>query len=144
MNRSTVVESIADEPCDEDSPIFVKEMVKIFKSAFAKHPPKSKNVTKERMKYIKEQVVGDKGPYTMMSTEIVTRMVPVINEWAIKTNARVGKLHEDLGDVLFKSFEGKKMPDARREQVAPAIKLAMEKAMAVLQADLDGYATDIL
>jgi hypothetical protein len=101
-------------------------------------------MTKERVKYIREQITGSKGPYNMMSTEITTHMLPVIDDWANKTNARIDKLHGDLGDVLFKSFEGKKMADAKRQQIAPAIKEAMEKARAVLQADLDGYAADIL
>ncbi|KAH0372893.1 hypothetical protein KCU65_g886, partial [Aureobasidium melanogenum] len=142
--RSVALKSISDEPCDEDSPIFVKEMHKIFTGAFSKFPPKSKNVTKERMKSIREQVISGKGPYSMMATEISTKLVPVIDTWAEKTTARIEKMHADLRDVLFKSFEGKKMSDARREQIAPAIKAAMEKARAVLQADLDGYAADIL
>jgi hypothetical protein len=122
----------------------VKEMSRIFAATWRKFPPKTKNATKERMKYIRELVLSPKGPYTMMSTEITTRMVPVINEWARKTDARIEKMHQDLRDVLFKSFEGKKMSDARREQIAPAIKLAMTQARAVLQADLEGYAADIL
>jgi hypothetical protein len=144
MRRSTAMKSIADEPCDDDSPIFVRATFKIFKTTFDKFPPKSKNMTKERVKYIREQITGSKGPYNMMSTEITTHMLPVIDDWANKTNARIDKLHGDLGDVLFKSFEGKKMSDARRQQIAPAIKEVMEKARAVLQADLDGYAADIL
>ena len=144
MDRLTVLESVADEPCVEDSPIFVKEMFKIFTTAYEKFPPKTKNLSKERMKYIREQVTSSKGPYALMCSEIADKLTPVINKWADKTNTRIGKLHEDLGDVLFKSFEGKKMPDARREQIAPAIKLTMEKARAVLQADLDSYAADIL
>jgi len=138
------MKSTADEPCDEDSPVFVRETFKIFKTAFDKFPPKTKNLSKERMKYIREQVTTNKGPYFMMSNEIASGMGPVIDTWADKTNARIEKLHGDLGDVLFKSFEGKKMPDAKREKIAPAIKHAMEKARAVLQADLDGYAADII
>jgi hypothetical protein len=144
MRRSTAMKSVADEACDDDSPIFVRATFKIFKTTYEKFPPKSKNMTKERMKYIKEQITGSKGPYTMMSTEIYAHMLPVVDDWANKTNARIEKLHGDLGDVLFKSFEGKKMSDARREQIAPAMKLVMEKARAVLQADLDGYAPDII
>ncbi|KAH0341046.1 hypothetical protein KCU81_g6508, partial [Aureobasidium melanogenum] len=142
--RSVALESISDEPYDEGSPIFVKEMHKIFTTAFSKFPPGTKNVTKERMKSIREQVISGKGPYSMMSNEISTKLVPVIDAWADKTTARIEKMHADLRDVLFKSFEGKKMSDARREQIAPRIKVAMEKARAVLQADLDGYAADIL
>jgi hypothetical protein len=138
------LKSITDEPHDHDSPVFVREMYKIFKTTFQKLPPKTKNATKERMKYIREQVTSGKGPYTMMSSEISAHMVPVINEWANKTNARIDKMHGDLRDVLFKSFEGKKMSDARREQIAPAIKYALQNAKAVLQADLNGYAADIL
>lgn len=137
------MKSVADEPCDEDSPIFVREMVNIFAATWKKFPPKTKNATKERIKYIKEQVTNSKGPYTMMCTEASNRMVPVIDQWADKTNSRINKMFSDLGDVLFKSFEGKQMSDARREQIAPAIKFAMEKARAILQADLDNYETDI-
>ncbi|CAD0091771.1 unnamed protein product, partial [Aureobasidium mustum] len=142
--RSTALRSVTDEPCDDDSPVFVREMYKIFKTTFAKFPPKTKNVTKERMKYIVEQVLSGKGPYNMMNNEVSSQMSPVINTWAEKATARIEKMHADLRDVLFKSFEGKKMSDARREEIAPAIKAAMDKVRAVLQADLDGYAADIL
>lgn len=143
MRRSTALKSVADEPCDEDSPIFVKQMFKIFKDTFDKFPPKTKNVTKVRMKYIREQVIDSNGPYTMMSNEIATQMVPVVDQWANKVNSRIDKMHGDLRGDLFKSFEGKKMSDARREQIAPAIKLNVERDRASLQADLDGYTTDI-
>ena len=144
-DRSKAMASVADEPCDQDSPAFVKEMSKIFTATWNKFPPKTKNACKERMKYIREQVTSGKGPYTVMCHEIViVRMAPVINEWAEKTDARIDRLHRDLRDVLFKSFEGKQMSDARREEIAPAIKLAMTQARAVLQADLDGYSADIL
>jgi hypothetical protein len=119
-------------------------MSKIFKTAFSKFPPKTKNVTKERIIYIRDQIASNKGPYAMMSNEIQTNMVPVINDWANKTNARIEKLHGDLGDVLFKSFDGIQMSDARRKQVGTPIQEAMENAIAVLQADLDGYAADII
>lgn len=143
MDRSTVMRSVADEPCDEDSPVFVKEMSKIFGTTFAKFPPKSKNVTKERIQYIREQVLASKGPYAMMCNEASTQMVPVANRWADKTNSRVAKMFRDLSDVLFKSFEGKKMSNARREQIAFDLKLAMEKARSILQPALDGYEADI-
>lgn len=142
--RSTALKYVTDEPCDEESPAFVKEMVKIFAATWKKFPPKTKNATKERMKYIREQVLSPKGPYNSMSTEIATRLAQVVGEWAKKTDARIAKMHQDLRDVLFKSFEGKKMSDARRQQIAPAIKSAMAQARAVLQADIDGYSADIV
>jgi hypothetical protein len=144
MDRTTAMKSVADEPCDDDSPIFVKEMHKIFTTTYAKLPPKTKNVTKERTKCIREQVINDKGPYHKMSNEIYSEMVPVINKWAEKTDARINRMHDNLRDVLFKSFEGERMTDARREQIAPAIKDALQKAKAVLQADLEGYAANII
>ncbi|CAD0113024.1 unnamed protein product [Aureobasidium uvarum] len=144
MNRSTAMKSIADEPCDEDSPVFVREMFKIFTTTFTKFPPKTKNVTKERMKCIREQVLSGKGPYNMMTNEISAQMVPVINSWADKATTRIETMHADLRDVLFKSFEGKKMSDPRREQIGPSIEAAMTKARAILQADLDGYPADII
>jgi len=134
----------ADEPCDEASPVFVREMYNIFTTTFDKIPPKTKNLTKERIKCIREQVTSSKGPYTSMCTEIHEEMRPVVENWAKKATARINKMHADLGEVLFKSFEGKRMSDSRREEIAPAIKLAMARARAVLQADLDGYAADIL
>ncbi|KAG9758394.1 hypothetical protein KCU73_g3918, partial [Aureobasidium melanogenum] len=142
--RSTALRSVTDEPCDDESPVFVREMFKIFKTTFTKFPPGTKNVTKERMKYIVEQVLSGKGPYHMLNNEVSSQLGPVIDTWAGKATARIEKMHADLRDVLFKSFEGKKMSDARREEIAPAIKAAMEKARAVLQADLDGYAADVL
>jgi hypothetical protein len=138
------MKSVADEPHDDTSPIFVKEMYKMFTTTFAKLPPKTKNVTKERIKCIKEQVINNKGPYNKLINEIATGMEPVINEWADKANARINRMHDNLRDVLFKSFEGETMTDARREQIAPAIKEALQKAKAVLQADLEGYAADII
>jgi hypothetical protein len=143
MSRTTVMNSVVDEPQDDDSPIFVKEMFRIFTATFKKLPPGTKNVTKERIKSIREQVINDKGPYNKMINEIAAKMGPVIDEWASKTNSRINRMHDNLRDVLFKSFEGKKMPDARRKQIAPAIKDALLRAKAVLQADLEGYAADI-
>ena len=139
-----VVKRISDEPCDKDSPVFVRKMTDIFAATWKKFPPKTKNATKERMKYIREQVISSKSPYTSMINNIASEMDTVIGEWARKTNARIAKMHQDLKDVLSKSFKGNKMSDARREQIAPAIKLALMQARAVLQADLDGYAADIL
>ncbi|KAH0292372.1 hypothetical protein KCU62_g2041, partial [Aureobasidium sp. EXF-3399] len=78
--KSTAMKSTADEPCDEDSPIFVRETFKIFKTAFDKFPPKTKNLSKERMKYIREQITTNKGPYFMMSNEIASGMGPVIDK----------------------------------------------------------------
>lgn len=112
--------------------------------AWKKFPKGSKNLTKERTKFIVEQVTSAKGPFSKMTDEICTNLKPVFDAWAFKATGRVEQMHRDLRDVLFKSFEGKKMPDARREQIAPAIKAAMEKARAVLQADLDGYSAEIL
>jgi hypothetical protein len=143
MSRTTVMNSVVDEPQDDDSPIFVKEMFRIFTATFKKLPPGTKNVTKERIKSVREQVINDKGPYNKMINEIAAKMGPVIDEWASKTNSRINRMHDNLRDVLFKSFEGKKMPDARRKQIAPAIKDALLRAKAVLQADLEGYAADI-
>jgi hypothetical protein len=144
MYRSIAMRSITDEPCVERSPIFVKETVKIFKAAFETIPPKTKAITKERMKYVKEHFISSKGPYTKVPDEIVTAMGPVIDKWAKKTSARIDRLDTGLRGLLFKSFDVETMSDARREQIAPAIKLAMERTMTALQADLDGYAPDIL
>jgi hypothetical protein len=138
------MKSVADEPHDDASPIFVKEMYKIFTTTFAKLPPKTKNVTKERIKCVKEQVINNKGPYNKLINEIFTGMEPVANKWADKANARINRMHDNLRDVLFKSFEGEKMTDARREQIAPIIKPALLQAKAILQADLEGYAANII
>ncbi|THX22628.1 hypothetical protein D6D12_09029 [Aureobasidium pullulans] len=142
--RETVCKSIADEPCDVESPAFIIDMVAIYNASMKKFPKGSKNLTKERTKFIVEQVTSAKGPFSKMTDEICTNLKPVFDAWAFKATGRVEQMHRDLRDVLFKSFEGKKMPDARREQIAPAIKAAMEKARAVLQADLDGYSAEIL
>jgi hypothetical protein len=119
-------------------------MYKIFTTTFAKLPPKTKNVTKERIKCVKEQVINNKGPYNKLIYEIFTGMEPVANKWADKANARINRMHDNLRDVLFNSFEGEKMTDARREQIAPIIKPALLQAKAILQADLEGYAANII
>ncbi|KAG9659229.1 hypothetical protein KCU95_g10251, partial [Aureobasidium melanogenum] len=142
--KTKMRQSTADEPPDEDSPIFVKVTAKIFTTTFERFPPKTKNIIKERAKHIREQIINPKGPYSKMAHEISTILANDAKEWAKKASERIDKMHTDLRDVLFKSFEGKKMSDARREQIAPSIKAAMEKARAVLQADLDGYAADVL
>ncbi|KAG9848357.1 hypothetical protein KCU98_g5469, partial [Aureobasidium melanogenum] len=142
--KTKMRQSTADEPPDEDSPIFVKVTAKILTTTFERFPPKTKNITKERVKHIREQIINPKGPYSKMAHEISTNLANDAKEWAKKASERIEKMHTDLRDVLFKSFEGKKMSDARREQIAPSIKAAMEKARAVLQADLDGYAADVL
>lgn len=143
-SRNTALRSTADEPPSEDSPVFVKVTAKIFTTTFEKFPPRTKNITKERIKHIREQIVNPKGPYSKMAHEISTNLANDAKEWAKKASERIERMHTELRDALYKSFEGKKMSDARREQIAPSIKAAMEKARDVLQADLDKYPADIL
>lgn len=140
--RSAAMMSVADEPYGEHSPIFVKEMTNIFKDAFKTFPPKTKNATSQRMDYIKQHISSNKGPYNMIPKEIFSRMDSIVKQWAVKTSARIDRMHADLHNVLFKSFEGKQMPEARRKQVGPGIKREIERTIAVLQADRDGYSAD--
>jgi ElaB/YqjD/DUF883 family membrane-anchored ribosome-binding protein len=139
-----VQKSVTDEPCDENSPIILKSTTKIFAESFEQWPPRSPGLTKERMKYIKEHITDAKGPYIKMTEEVFKRLEPLFQKWATEANKRIEEMHSNIRDVLLMSFEGKKMSDARRQEVGPAIKVAMEKARAVLQADLDGYSADIL
>lgn len=136
--------SITDEPCHDDSPIFVEEMYQIYAASMEKFPKGTKNLTKERMKYIKLAVTRGGGPYGKMAEEIFTKLRRVFREWADKANKRIEQMFQELRGVLFRSFDGKKMSDARRKEVAPAIKFALEKARAVLEADLKEYPSDIL
>lgn len=96
------------------------------------------------MGLIKNKVIGNEGPYKQMIQEVCANMSPLLEKWAADINTRCAAMHKELRDVLFKSFEGKKMSDARREQVGPAIRSALEKARVALQAELDGYAADVL
>ncbi|THX18678.1 hypothetical protein D6D17_01980 [Aureobasidium pullulans] len=141
---SEVQKSVTDEPCDENSPIILKSTTKIFAESFEQWPPRSPGLTKERMKYIKEHITDAKGPYIKMTEEVFKRLEPLFQKWATEAKKRIEEMHSNIRDVLLMSFEGKKMSDARRQEVGPAIKVAMEKARAVLQADLDGYSADIL
>lgn len=136
--------SVADEPCGDDSPIFVRKMTGIFKDAFKTFPPKTKRVTQMRMNYIKDHVLSNNGPYTMIPNEIAKNMEPIIKQWANKTNARIERMYKDLRNVLFKSLDGKQMSDDRREQVGPGIKREMEKTIDALRSIIDGYPADFL
>ncbi|KAH0279039.1 hypothetical protein KCU91_g2025, partial [Aureobasidium melanogenum] len=142
--RLTAQKSVTDEPYSEDAVIFVKVAAKIFKRAFKRFPPKTKNVTKERMGLVQNQILGSEGPYRQLIQEISNNLSPLLKDWAAKVNAHYKAMHKELRDALFKSFEGKKMSDARRQEVGPAIKSAMEKARVALQAELGGYTADKL
>lgn len=120
-------------------PAFSKEMDSIYEGAIIDVPKGTPQIGKKRLEYFKQKLFAYPGPFSKMADAVSDKLRERFETWAEKVESRVNLTFQNSRDALLNEFNGKRMSAAQRIKAASTIVPVINKALEILQADLDGY-----
>ena len=138
-DRSIIDAAVRDDVCDLTSTRFVQEMDKYYKRVSDKKNFKAPKLTEKRLDFIKGKFAGRSGPFVQLAVDVSNDLKRSFVAWAEKVQDRIDNMFRSLQDVLLGSFEGKKMSEQRRAQVAPEIKRLVFEGRNILETDRQAF-----